>query len=340
MENDRKVNLGVIGVGRVGTIHAKNLAFNVPSSNLVALSDTRGEVLEERARECGNPDTYEDYKDLLGRSDLDGVVVCASTNTHAQMIEDAAQADKHVFCEKPIALDLAEIDRALKAVEKAGIKFQVGFSRRFDPSFREAHKLVENGEIGQPHVLKITSRDPEPPPMEYVKASGGLFVDMTIHDFDMARFMMPGEIEEVYARGSVLIDDRIGEAGDVDTAAVVLNFKDGAIGLIDNSREADYGYDQRLEVLGSKGKVKVSNPRETQVQIEDSQGSQKDSVLHFFTERYREAYQNEMEDYTEYILNGEDSPASGEDGRMAVVLADAAELSREENRPVKLSEVD
>mgnify|MGYP000426808340 CR=1 FL=1 len=340
MENDSEVKLGVIGIGRIGSIHANNLTFNVPSANLVAISDSRVEVLEERAGECGNPDTYEDYKDLLTRSDLDGVVVCTSTDTHAQIIEHAAQADKHVFCEKPIALDLEEIDGVLSAVEEAGIKFQVGFSRRFDPSFRKAKKKVEEGEVGRPQVLKITSRDPEPPPMDYVKASGGLFVDMTIHDFDMARFMMPGEVEEVYARGSVLIDERIEEADDVDTAAVVLKFEGGAIGLIDNSRKAAYGYDQRLEVLGSQGKVEVSNPRETQIEVSDGEGSQKDSVLHFFTERYEEAYQNEMEDYTEYILCGEKSPASGEDGRMAVVLADAAELSRKENRPVKLSEVD
>ncbi|MCF7890286.1 inositol 2-dehydrogenase [Candidatus Bipolaricaulota bacterium] len=334
------MNLAVIGVGRIGTIHARNLAFNIQSAELKAISDTRKDALEECAAKCGEPDTYKDYHDVLSRSDLDGVVICTSTNTHAQIIKDAAKAGKHVFCEKPIALDLDEIDEALEVVEEAGIKFQVGFSRRFDPSFRRAQKRVREGEIGQPNVLKITSRDPEPPPMDYVKASGGLFVDMTIHDFDMARFMMPGKVKEVYAHGSVLIDEDIGEVGDIDTAGVLIKFEDGAIGLIDNSRKASYGYDQRLEVLGSGGKIEVSNPRETQIEVSDVEGARQDPVLHFFTERYREAYENEMEAYTEFIRSGENSPASGEDGRMAVVLADAAEMSRKENRPVELDEID
>ena len=334
------VNLAVIGVGRIGTIHARNIAFSIPSASLKAVSDTREEALEKCSEKCGDPDTYTDYKDLLGRADLQGVVVCTSTDTHARIIKDAAKAGKHVFCEKPIALDLDEIDEALAAVEEAGIKFQVGFSRRFDPSFRRAKKKVEEGEIGRPHVLKLTSRDPEPPPMDYVKASGGLFVDMTIHDFDMARFIMDEEIEEVYAHGSVLIEEEIGEVGDVDTAGIVLKFKSGAIGLIDNSRKATYGYDQRLELLGSEGKIEVSNPRETKVEVSGDEGARRDPLLHFFTERYDDAYREEMEEYTEYLKEGGVSPASGEAGRKAVVLADAAELSRKENRPVKLSEVD
>lgn len=336
--NDQ-VGLAVIGVGRIGTIHARNIAFNITSASLEAISDTREAAFEECAEQCGSPETYPDYRDLLSRQDLEGVVVCSSTDTHAQIIEDAAEAGKHVFCEKPIALDLTEIGDALKAVENAGIKFQVGLSRRFDPSFRKAQEKVSSGAIGQPHVLKLTSRDPEPPPMDYVKASGGLFVDMTIHDFDMARFVM-GEVEEVYAQGSVLVEPEIGEAGDVDTAGVVLKFESGAIGLIDNSRKASYGYDQRLEVLGEKGKVEVSNPRETLTEVSDTEGSHKDPLLHFFTERYEEAYRNEMEGYVECIKKDENPLVTGEDGRKAVVLADAAELSRKENRPVKLSEVD
>ncbi|MFB6290292.1 MAG: inositol 2-dehydrogenase [Candidatus Bipolaricaulia bacterium] len=336
---NEQVSLGVIGVGRIGTIHARNLAFNIPSANLEAISDPRRDALEECANECGGPDTYPDYRDILDRPDLDGVVICSSTDTHARIIKDAAQAGKHVFCEKPIALNLSEIDSALEVVEDSDIKFQVGLSRRFDPSFQKAQEKISDGEIGDPHVLKITSRDPEPPPMDYVKASGGLFVDMTIHDFDMARFVMGEEVEEVYAQGSVLIEPEIGEVGDVDTAGVVLQFESGALGLIDNSRKASYGYDQRLEVLGGKGRVKVANPRKTQTEVSDADGSTEDSLLHFFTERYKKAYEREMEAFVNCIEKNDKAPVTGEDGRKAVVLADAAELSRKENRPVKLSEV-
>lgn len=336
----KMVNIAVIGAGRIGTIHARNLATKVDRANLVAVSDVREQAAKECAQKAGNPEVYTDYTKLLATPEIDAVVICTSTDIHVQIIADSAEAGKDVFCEKPIALDLDEIDHALNAIDRTGIKFQVGFSRRFDPSFSRARESVKDGEIGDPHVVKLTSRDPEPPPMGYVKASGGLFVDMTIHDFDMARFIIGEEVEEVYAQGSVLVEPEIGEVGDVDTAGLILKYESGAIGLVDNSREANYGYDQRLEVFGSGGKIEVSNPRKTEMKISDERGATKDQVMYFFTDRYEEAYYREMEAFTESIKDNRQPSVSGEDGRMAVVLADAAAKSLKRNRPVKVEEVE
>ncbi len=221
--------------------------------------------------------------------------ICSSTDTHAQIIEEAAEAGKQIFCEKPIALDLAKIDHALAAVERAGVKLQIGFNRRFDPNFKRVRDAVAAGEIGTPHVLRITSRDPRPPPIAYVKVSGGIFLDMTIHDFDMARYLVGSEVESVYAAGAVLVDPEIGKAGDIDTTIITLQFANGVLGAIDNSRKAVYGYDQRVEVFGSAGMVACSNDLPNSAVVSNAGGVHGALPLFFFVERYTESYIAEMQ---------------------------------------------
>ncbi len=270
---------------------------------------------------------------------IDAVVICSSTDTHAQMIEEAAAAGKHIFCEKPIALDLLKIDHALQAVDKASIKLQVGFNRRFDPSFKRVRDLVATGELGAPHILRITSRDPAPPPISYIKVSGGIFLDMAIHDFDMARYLMGSEVEQVYAAGAVLVDPEIGKAGDVDTAVTTLYFANGALGVIDNSRKAVYGYDQRVEVFGSAGMALVTNKTPDNVTRSDAAGVHSALPLYFFVERYAEAYVVEMLEFVQCIRENKTPSVTGVDGRIPVVMGYAAKKSFEEHRPVRLSEI-
>jgi myo-inositol 2-dehydrogenase/D-chiro-inositol 1-dehydrogenase len=255
------------------------------------------------------------------------------------MIEEAAAAGKHIFCEKPIDFDLARIDRALAAVEDAGVKLQIGFNRRFDPNFKRVHDLVAEGKVGQPHILRITSRDPAPPPIEYVKVSGGIFLDMTIHDFDMARYLVGSEVEEIYAAGGVMVDPRIGQAGDIDTAVITLRFENGVVGTIDNSRQAVYGYDQRVEVFGSGGCVSADNNYPNTAVVSDGRRVHRDLPLNFFMERYVDSYVAEMEAFIQCVQLDMEPPVSGLDGRIPVIMGYAAQKSYAENRPVKLSEI-
>jgi myo-inositol 2-dehydrogenase/D-chiro-inositol 1-dehydrogenase len=255
------------------------------------------------------------------------------------MVIEAAQAGKHIFCEKPIDLDLSKIDAALDAVEKAGVKFQIGFNRRFDPNFRKIRAMVAAGKIGTPHILRITSRDPAPPPVSYVKASGGLFLDITIHDFDMARYLSGSEVEEVYTAAGVMVDPAIGEAGDVDTAVITLRFTSGAIGTIDNSRKAVYGYDQRVEVFGSGGMVQAQNNTPDQDVHFNEDGVHSAKPLYFFLERYMESFIAEMQEFVQCIREDTVPSVTGLDGRIPVVIGMAARKSYLENRPVRLSEI-
>ncbi len=335
-----KINIGVIGAGRIGRLHAENLHFRIPEAELVAISDIVFEAAEKAAAELEVPAAYRNYRPILDDASIDAVLICSSTDTHALLIEEAAAAGKHIFCEKPIALDLDAIDQALAAVERASVKLQVGFNRRFDPNFSRVREVVASGQIGTPHVLRITSRDPQPPPLAYVKVSGGIFLDMTIHDFDMARFLMGDEVEEIYAAGGVLVDEAIGEAGDIDTTIITLHFANGALGAIDNSRQAVYGYDQRVEVFGSEGVVVVSNNTPDTAVISDARGVHGSLPLFFFVERYTESYIAEMKAFVACLLGDETPPVTGRDGRIPVVMGYAAKKSYEENRPVKLSEVD
>src|SRR6266704_532290 len=253
------LKMGLIGAGRIGLMHAEHLTSRVRSAELLMVAD----AFEETARECAErysiPYFMQDYHTILDHPDIQAVLIGSSTDTHAQIIEEAAQAGKHIFCEKPIALDLPSIDQALDAVARADIKLQLGFNRRFDPSFRRVRQAVEQGEIGGLQQLHITSRDPAPPPIEYIPGSGGLFLDMTIHDFDMARFLTGSEVDEIFAMAGVMVDPAIGEAGDVDTATILFDFTKGVIGTIEDCRRAAYGYDQRVEVLGSAGTVQTEN---------------------------------------------------------------------------------
>ncbi len=336
----KAITVGLVGAGRIGRLHAENLVYRIPEAELVAVSDIFVEAAERVAADLQIPAAYQDHRRLLEDESIQAVLICSSTDTHAQIMEEAAEAGKQIFCEKPIALDLGRIDQALDAVDQAGVKLQVGFNRRFDPNFCRAQEIVAAGEIGEPHLLRITSRDPEPPPVEYVKVSGGIFLDMTIHDFDMARFLMGSEVEEIYAAGGVLVDPEIGRAGDIDTAIVTLHFANGALGTIDNSRQAVYGYDQRVEVFGSGGMVAVSNNTADSAVISDAKGAHGSLPLFFFIERYTEAYVAEMRAFVDCILNDTPPPVTGLDGRIPVVMGYAAKKSYEEQRPVKLSEVD
>jgi myo-inositol 2-dehydrogenase/D-chiro-inositol 1-dehydrogenase len=248
-----EVRIGLIGTGRIGRLHAESLSFRLPEVDLLCLSDINLNAAKSCAKEFGVDTVYKDYRKILERRDIDAVVICSSTDTHAEIIKEAANSGKDIFCEKPIALDLSQIDEALQAVDKAGVKLQIGFNRRFDPNFKKMKELVSSGKIGKPHLLRITSRDPLPPPYEYIKSSGGIFLDMTVHDFDMARYLLGDEVTEIFATGDVLVDTKIGDFGDIDTAMITLKFSNGAIGSIDNSRKAVYGYDQRVEILGSEG---------------------------------------------------------------------------------------
>ena len=246
-----QLNVGIIGAGRIGKVHAENLAFRVPEARALSITDLNREAAERVASRCGIPAVAGSADQILADPAIRAVLICSSTDTHADLIVRAAQAGKHIFCEKPIAHSLARIDAALAAVQQAGVKLQIGFNRRFDPNFARVRAAVAGGEIGAPRLLHIISRDPAPPPVSYVKVSGGIFLDMTIHDFDMARFLIGDEVEEVYTAAGVMVDPAIGEAGDLDTALIVLRFRNGVIGTIDNCRQAAYGYDQRAEILGS-----------------------------------------------------------------------------------------
>jgi myo-inositol 2-dehydrogenase/D-chiro-inositol 1-dehydrogenase len=333
---NNKLNVGIIGAGRIGKVHAETIAFRLPEATTLAIADVNRKAAEDVAQRCGIPHVVGRAEDILGNPDIDAVLICSSTGTHSGLVVAAAQAGKHIFCEKPIDLNLDRIDRALDAVEKAGVKLQVGFNRRFDPNFARVRKAVVAGEIGQPHLLHIISRDPAPPPLSYVKASGGMFLDMTIHDFDMARFLIGDEVEEIYTAGAVMVDPEIGNAGDVDTALIVLRFRNGVIGTIDNSRKAVYGYDQRVEILGSEGAISTGNCYPNQAVISNADFVHRDLPLNFFMERYTESFANEMRAFVDAVLKDKPVPVSGIDGRIPVVMALAARRSYDEHRPIQL----
>jgi myo-inositol 2-dehydrogenase/D-chiro-inositol 1-dehydrogenase len=338
--NKKILKIGVIGAGRIGKIHAENLVTRIPDVGVKTIADVVLASAQEVAHRLHIPVAIQDYHEILMDPEIDAVAICSSTDTHASITIEAARSGKHIFCEKPICHDLAQIDAALEAVEKAGVKLQIGFNRRFDPNFRKVHELVADGKIGNPHILRITSRDPAPPPVEYVKVSGGIFLDMTIHDFDMARYQMGCEVTEVYVAGGVMVDPAIGEAGDIDTAIITLRFENGAIGTIDNSRKAVYGYDQRVEVFGSGGMVAVNNNTPDTHIYSNAEGVHSALPLYFFLERYTQSFIAEMGEFIESIRNDTVPPVTGIDGRIPVLIGMAAWKSYRENRPVKLSEIE
>ena len=332
------IRLGIIGAGRIGRLHANTLTTRVAGAEVLVIADIFEAPAKEAAAEYSIPDYTTDPAELIGSGDIDAVLICSSTDSHCRFITGAARAGKHIFCEKPIAFDLEEIDAALAAVEEAGVQLQIGFNRRFDSNHARIKRAIEGGEIGTPHTLTIISRDPAPPPLDYIKVSGGLMMDMMIHDFDMCRFLL-GEAEEIFAFADVMVDRAIGEAGDIDTAKVLLRFENGAIGSIENSRQAVYGYDQRVEVFGSRGAVSSGNWHPNAVTLSDAASVRRDLPLHFFVERYYESYVTEMLAFVAAIAEGKPVPVVGNDGRAPVLMALAGMRSIAEKRPVRLDEI-
>jgi len=335
----KKLNVGIIGAGRIGKVHAETIAFRLPEATPVAIADLNREAADQLAVRCGIPKVAESSAEIFADPRIEAVLICSSTGTHADLVVQAAEAGKHIFCEKPIDHSLAKIDRALAAVAKAGVKLQIGFNRRFDANFARVRQAVASGEIGTPHLMHIVSRDPAPPPVSYVKVSGGIFLDMTIHDFDMARFLIGDEVEEIYTAAGVMVDPEIGRAGDLDTALVVLRFKSGVIGTIDNSRKAVYGYDQRVEILGSQGSIATGNCYPNQAVISTATAVKRDLPLNFFMDRYTDSFANELRAFVAAVLEDKPTAVTGIDGRIPVVMGLAARRSYDERRPVRLEEM-
>jgi len=327
------VRIGIVGVGRIGRLHAHLLHRDVPGAIVAAVADVVPATADRVATELGLEEAGIEH--LLHRDDVDAVAICTSTPTHVDLIIEAARAGKAILCEKPISLDLAAVDRAIAAVESAGVAFMVGFNRRFDPGHAAVHDAVRTGAIGDLHLLRITSRDPAPPAPEYVAASGGIFLDMTIHDFDMARHIVGAEVVDVFARGAVRIDPRIGAAGDVDTAVTVLTHTDGTITTIDNSRRAVGGYDQRIEAFGSVGTAVSDNP----IGQPTGAGGTAGTAPGTFLERYMASYRREWAAFVDLVRDGGPSPVDTRDGRAPVAIAIAATRSLREGRAVTLDEI-
>jgi len=333
------LKIGVIGAGRIGKVHTETIMQSITEAEVVAIADTNILEAKKFAEKFNIPNVSECYTEVINNANVEAVIICSPTDTHAQYIIDAAKSKKHIFCEKPVDLDIHTIIHALKIVEENGVKLMVGFNRRFDSNFKKIKQMVLEGKIGTPHILKITSRDPAPPPADYIHTSGGMFLDMTIHDFDMARHIVGSEVEEVYVVAGVRIDKKIGDAGDVDTAIITLKFKNGTLGVIDNSRKAVYGYDQRLEIFGSEGMAKVDNNAPDNHDYYSRDGVHASLPLNFFMDRYIEAYANEIKEFCKAIRNDESITVGGKDGLLSVAVGVAAKKSLNENRPVRITEI-
>lgn len=335
------LNIGIIGAGRIGKVHLESISYHVKNATVTAMADPfMNEETEKLIRSYGVSKVTKDYKDILNDKDIDAVLVCSSTDTHAAISTEAINAGKHVFCEKPVDHSIEKIQAVADALkEHPDIKFQVGFNRRFDHNFAAIRKAYDDGKIGEAHILKITSRDPEPPNPAYIKVSGGIFLDMTIHDFDMACFLTDSDVEELYVNSAVLVDPAIGEQGDVDTAIITMKMANGALAVIDNSRKAAYGYDQRAELFGSKGMVATSNDTVSSAVISNADGVTGEKPLFFFLERYMGSFSEEMRQFTEAVINDTEVPVGIHAGLQSVKIGLAARKSVEEHRPVKISEI-
>jgi myo-inositol 2-dehydrogenase/D-chiro-inositol 1-dehydrogenase len=332
-----KLRIGIIGAGRIGKLHAANLVNRVPEAEVAAISDVCLPAAQQLAETLGVKAVYDDHRRILQDPEIDAVFICSSTDTHSPISIEAARAGKHIFCEKPIDHDLDKIKAVLETVKKAGVKYQVGFNRRFDHNFKHVRDVVRSGGVGDVQIIKVTSRDPEAPPIAYVKVSGGIFVDMTIHDFDMMRYLSGSEVTEVSAFGACLINPEIGRAGDVDTCIITMRFANGALGVIDNSRQAVYGYDQRIEVFGSKGMIAAENETANNTTWFTADGVTKEKPLWFFLERYNDAFIQEEIAFVNACLRGEQTPVGADDGLRPVLIAMAAQKSCElGGAPVKV----
>ncbi|MCI9148331.1 MAG: inositol 2-dehydrogenase [Hungatella sp.] len=334
------LKVGIIGAGRIGKVHITSISTRVKDASIKTVADPfMNDETAQWAKGMGVEHVTKDYKEIIDDPEIDAVLICSSTDTHSPISVEAIKAGKHVFCEKPIDHDIDKIQAVIDALKGTNLKYMVGFNRRFDHNFEAVQAAVAAGKIGRPEIIKITSRDPEPPSPEYVKVSGGMFLDMTIHDFDMVRFLAGCDAEEVYVQAANLVDPAIGEAGDVDTAVITLKMENGAIAVIDNCRKAVYGYDQRAEVFGSEGMVAVTNDSASSAVISNAQGVTGEKPLFFFLERYMDAYGKEVTEFINAIVNDTDTPLGVEDGLKPVLMGLAAKKSVKEHRPVKISEI-
>ena len=333
------IRIGIVGAGRIGHVHAESVTYHIPDAEVAMVTDVVEANAKKLAEKYGVPKYSANYMDLINDPGIDAVLVCSPTPTHAEISIAAMKAVKHVFCEKPVHTSLEKIREVAEVEKETGRKLQIGFNRRFDHNHRAVRRAAQEGKLGKVEIIKITSRDPEPPSPEYAASSGGLYIDMMIHDFDMAMFLADSDVTEVYAMGTSLVDPRIGEAGDVDTAIVTLTFANGALGVIDNSRRAAYGYDQRVEVFGSLGMAADENDGDSTVKISTAAGVVGEKPQFFFLERYMASFTEEMKQFIRAITEDAEVPVGIHAGLMSVVLAKAAKKSLDEHRPVSVSEI-
>lgn len=333
------LKLGIIGLGRIGKIHLVNLCTKINGVEVIGVMNPSQDG-QAFARRYNIPIVTSDASSILNHPSIDAVIICSPTNTHADYVIQAAKSGKAIFCEKPLDLSLSKVRQTLLTVKEAKVPLMLAFNQRMDPTFAEVKEKISVGKLGQIHTIHIISRDPSPPPVSYIKNSGGLFMDMTIHDFDMARHLVGTEVVEVFAKGYNLIDPEIGIAGDIDTGIVVITFENKTSVIIENSRKAVYGYDQRLEVFGSLGMIRAENPLKTTNEFYDDRGAHLSRHLDFFMDRYLISYQREMESFINALKNNEPMPITGEDGLKAMVIAQAANISVKEGRSVRINEIE
>ncbi|KAA8498438.1 putative oxidoreductase YrbE [Porphyridium purpureum] len=336
-----QLRVGIIGAGRIGQVHAETLAFSCPQAKAVRIVDYFEDVAKKTAAKYGIEHAGQDYMEIINDDSIQAVWICSPSSLHKEQIIAAAKKGKAIFCEKPMATSLADVDEVLKVVEGEGVKLMMAFQRRYDPNFARCRKAIDDGVVGDPLIFHLTSRDPAPPPVDYILKSGGLHNDMAIHDFDQARFMMKSECKRITAYGACRINPEIGtKGGDIDTALTVLEFENGAFGTVDNCRQSPQGYDQRVEVFGTKGQVSFGNNYPSIVEIADNSSVRRaDLPLNFFMDRYMDAYRNETIEFVNCVLNNTEPKSTGYDGRAAMVLALAAKKSLLEKRPVETAEI-
>lgn len=334
----KQVNIALLGMGRIGKIHLRNIEQHFTAAKITAVGDPHYDAASFK-KQYPNIFFSANSQEAMTHPGVDAVLICTPTSSHADLIEKAIANGKHIFCEKPMDLSLERTSSLSEMADLAGIKLMLGFNRRFDPDFMHAQKSVRQGRIGDVQIVKITSRDPGLPPIDYIKNSGGLFMDMAIHDFDMARYIMGKEVVEVYAKGRVVVDKKVGEAGDIDTALTTLIFDDGTYAVIDNSRKAAYGYDQRIEIFGKGGMIQVENNLHNRNVVYDEKGIHHALPLDFFMDRYAASYLKEMELFIDALSKDQPMPVGGKDGLQATLISFAAKQSMERGRPVKLSEI-
>jgi len=333
------LHIGIIGAGRIGKVHAQSIANYVRTAKVTAIADPfLTDETAAWAKGLGIASVSTDHRDIISDPGIDAVLICSPTDTHSAISLEAIAAGKHVFCEKPVDHDIGRIKEVLRALEGSKLKYMVGFNRRFDHNFRAVRKAVTDGKIGKVELVKITSRDPEPPSAEYAARSGGIFLDMTIHDFDMVRYLSGEEVTEVYTQPAVLVDPAIGQAGDFDSAVITLKLASGALAVIDNCRRCAYGYDQRAEVFGADGAAICGNDRESNAQTWTNTSEAREKPLFFFLERYMQAYAAEVMEFIDAVVNDTDVPVGAHDGLAAVRIGIAATQSAKTGLPVKVGE--